>query len=184
MNNIIRDIERHGYIVHISADENTASILKNDTVIFCNVWITDLHDYLDMLDNPGDMTLKIAEMNSGYIPIIETDFYRWLKESKKDNFHGINDAKEYLADNGFIVGKNIICSNVLSTLKIIGQHYFDVEIKPQYENINGFIFNSLGELVNTPIYYDMASLESTLYQLYGAGENIKASRIEHLKNIY
>lgn len=184
MNNIIRNIERHGFSIQVSADENTVSILKGNNVIFCNIWITDLHDYLDMLDDVNDMTFKIAEMNSQCIPIIDTDFYSWLKSKKKNNFHRINDVREYLADNGFIKGKNIICSSVLSTLKTIGQHYFDVNVKPQYDNVNGFIFNAIGDLIMTPIRYDMSSLDSTLYQLYKAGDNIKASRIEHLKNIY
>jgi len=48
--------------------------------------------------------------------------------------------------------------------------------------INGFTFNSIGELIDTPTTYDAALLTATYDALIKAREYISASRITQLIN--
>jgi len=49
-------------------------------------------------------------------------------------------------------------------------------------NVNGFVFNSIGELIDTPPTYDAGTLQATHTALISDGEYISASRVTHLIN--
>ena len=49
--------------------------------------------------------------------------------------------------------------------------------------INGFEFNSIGDLVSIPEFYTVDQLNDTRDQLYRLNEYISASRVQHLINI-
>lgn len=184
MNNIIRDIERHGFDVQEIAPL-TFDICKDGTAVLSSVLIDDLELYLEMMDDKKDFTFDVLSINQCSAPMIETDFYKWMRDNEKTSFHRIYDIREYLANAfGFKAGVNRVDSVALRILKIIGGHYFDKEIKPLYINVNGFFFNSIGDLICTPVRYGMSTLVATRDQLTKEGDHIKASRIQHLINIY
>lgn len=49
-------------------------------------------------------------------------------------------------------------------------------------NINGFVFNAIGELIGQPEHISIELLNDTLKVLYKQQEYIKASRIQGLIN--
>ena len=51
------------------------------------------------------------------------------------------------------------------------------------KHVNGFIFNSIGELTCEPKLVTLSTLEDTLASLYRQGEYISASRIQHRVNM-
>lgn len=50
-------------------------------------------------------------------------------------------------------------------------------------NINGFVFNCIGDLISKPENTSLELLEKTLETLHSQGERIKASRIQHAMNV-
>jgi hypothetical protein len=63
-------------------------------------------------------------------PIVETHYYKWLLEKQPKDIHSIHTKMEYLESQGFIILNNSISSVDAQRLKIIEEHYFDREIKP------------------------------------------------------
>lgn len=184
MNNIIRDIEHRGFTVKEIAPL-TFDICIHNVAVLSSILIDDLDLYLDMMNDKNDLTFDVLSVNEYQAPIIETNFYNWMRDNDKTNFHRIYDVREYLADAfGFKCGVNRVDSEAIRVLKIIGEQYFNIECKPLYINVNDFIFDPVGNLICTPIRYDMNALEYTRDQLTKDCEHIKASRIQHLINIY
>lgn len=52
------------------------------------------------------------------------------------------------------------------------------------KNINGFMFNDIGDLISKPIKYDLVLLTNTYIKLISDREYISASRIQYLINQY
>lgn len=118
-----------GYSVVFSECKMYFDLVKDHNVM-TNILTIDCQDIIDMIEDKHDLTLEIAYFNPADKPMIDCDFYKWLKSNNKANFHTINDINEYLSGQfGFIRGVHIVQSDVIRTLKYIGQHYFDKECK-------------------------------------------------------
>lgn len=48
------------------------------------------------------------------------------------------------------------------------------------QNVNGFIFDKVGNLLDSPRHYDLQLLNDSIFYLHNMGQHISASRLEHL----
>jgi hypothetical protein len=67
--------------------------------------------------------------NGTNILIVDTHYYKWLLSKQPKDIHSTNTKVEYLESLGFIVGKDFISTNDISTLGYIEKHYFYSEIR-------------------------------------------------------
>lgn len=73
-----------------------------------------------------DISEKVFKDNPSHRPMVECDYFLWLKEKKKDNIHGIETKVEYLTEKyGYVRGTDTLNQKTLSNLKMIERFYFD-----------------------------------------------------------
>lgn len=57
------------------------------------------------------------------IKMVDTHYYKWLVDNKKEDVHNIKTKIEYLEAQGFKVGYNFLREKDLQTLNYIEQHF-------------------------------------------------------------
>lgn len=73
-------------------------------------------------------TFKIKDNNRD-IPMIQTDYYKWLLEKNPKDIHSINTKIEYLESFRFIKNYHKLSEDDLNSLKYIEDAYFRFEMK-------------------------------------------------------
>jgi hypothetical protein len=81
-----------------------------------------------------ELNHKFTLANPTDIPMVETDYYKWLGAKSPSDIHAFETKKAYLIERfNFVVGKSSIDPKHLITLKHIESYYFDQVIRPSLE---------------------------------------------------
>ena len=97
----------------------------------CSKWLR--YDWVRHIDATGHWITgtahKITKGNPNDKPMIECDYYIWLKDGGYTG-HRIRDLKLYLHESGFVRGRDVLPTSTINALRHIHDHYFYIEIKP------------------------------------------------------
>ena len=69
------------------------------------------------------------------IPMLDTHYYQWLKETNQTTINKTITKVEYLKSQGFIVGTDFISDKEIFTLKSIENIYYTIELSPKVSEI-------------------------------------------------
>lgn len=67
--------------------------------------------------------IKAEELNPPTVPMVETDYYKWL-EKRNDDYGHYSLRRKYLQSLGFQVGIDFLKAETLETLKTIHQFFY------------------------------------------------------------
>lgn len=70
---------------------------------------------------------KIQELNPSDVPMVDTDYYKWLNVNHTHNWHRIEDKRGYLIARGFIYGEDKLSEETIHRLKAIHSMHFHWE---------------------------------------------------------
>lgn len=87
------------------------------------------------------MSLFILYTQDPTLPMEQTHYYKWLKETGVKDVHKINTKVAYLKAKGFKLGKNFISESENFALRSIESAYFSKEILPQ-KNVDNSALNT------------------------------------------
>ena len=76
-----------------------------------------------------DFTETVIERNQSDVPMIETDFYKWLKRDGNYSDNILATKLRYLVSLGFTEGADRISADVLTCLGYIQETFWRLEVK-------------------------------------------------------
>ena len=76
-----------------------------------------------------DLTEQVDERNPSHIPMMQCNYYLWMKSKQLRDIHAIYTRRAYLEEQfGFIRGVHRIDQDVINNLKAIEDWYFTNEV--------------------------------------------------------
>lgn len=81
-----------------------------------------------------DISPQVIKKNPYHTPLVETNYFQWLRQENLQNIHSIETKKQYLNERfNFIQGVHTLDKRTLTVLKYVEEFYFRFYVKGKYD---------------------------------------------------